>query len=215
VSPEVGPVAPAPLQENLTFVDSVQGGGSAASVSATGLEADGEDRYVFAMVGAGTGVSVDDIDCTIAGSSGIVPMSRVFLSGTQHADPENSLEAFAGFVIDEANLPGDGPYDLTASASGAGIPNKIGIVAGSVINAPSAPTVVIERASSVTEGVGTDGSLVIAGLGSNIATSNASMTGATQVENLMSYGDGIQLGWTMADTGSGRTVSALVIFSPA
>ena len=149
-------------------------------------------------------------------------MTRVGLSGTQGSDPAGSLEAFAAFMIEEANLPGDGPYDLTASASGASSPTKIGIVAGSVANAPNSGVVSFERSPNISGSAMADGSLVLVGLGSSTATSNASMNGATQVENLFSYGDGIQLGSTMADVGlvhvsnnaGGRNVSAMVVFAP-
>ncbi len=223
VSSEVGPVTLPPPSDELSFISSVQGGGASGSATATGLVADGNDRYVIAMVGAGTSDSVNDISCTITGSGGTVSMTRVFFTGTQSTDPASSLEAFAGFTVDEASLPGDGPYDLSANATGANVPDKVGIVAGSVANAPNAPFVVFDRASTITGSASADGSLAIAGLGSNTATSSATMTGATQVENLMSYGDGIQLGWAIADTGpltvtnsaNGRTVSALLMFAPA
>ncbi|KEO88622.1 hypothetical protein EH31_16840 [Erythrobacter longus] len=224
VSADVGPIAAATGPgDDLVLVDSVQGGGSAGSASATGLIASGANRQVFAMVGAGTSDAVSNIGCVITGTSGTVAMTRVFFSGTQSANPASSLEAFAGFVIDEANLPGDGPYDLVASATGANVPDKVGIVASSVANAPISPTIAFERSASITASASADGTLVLAGLGSSTATSGAAMTGATQVENLFSYGDGIQLGWAMADTGpltvtnsvNGRNVSALVLFEPA
>lgn len=224
VSPEVGPITePVSSGNDPTLVDSIQGGGSAGTAAATGLSATGNDRQIFAMVGAGTSDAVNDITCSITGSGGTVAMTRVFFSGTQHADPSASLEAFAGFVIDEASLPGDGPYDLTASATGANVPDKVGLVAGSVANAPTAPIVAFERSTSVTANASADGTLALAGLGSSTATSGASMTGATQVENLLSYGDGIQLGSTMVDTGSltvtssvnGRSLSALLLFEPS
>lgn len=223
VSPEVGPIAPvAGPGDELVFVDSVQGGGSAGTATAIGLSATGGDRQIFAMVGAGTSDAVNDINCTVSGSGGTVSMTRVFFIGTQSTNPASSLEAFAGFVIDEANLPGDGPYDLSASASGTNVPDKVGIVAGSVANAPTAPVVVFERAASVSATVTTDGTLAVAGLGSSIASSGALMSGATQVENQFTYGDGLQIGWTMADTGplsvsnsvGGRAVSALILFEP-
>ena len=223
VSATVGPVAAAPPPSaDLELIDSIQGGSSGNAATATGLVATGANRQVFAMVGAGTSVSVNDIGCSITGTGGTVAMTRVFFLGTQNDDPTASLEAFAGFVIEEASLPGDGPYDLTATASGSSAPTKIGLVAGSVTNAPNAATVVSIRAANVSGSVIEDGTLVLAGLGSHTATSSATMTGATQVENLLSYGDGIQLGWTMANTGTvdvtnnvgGRTVSALVLFRP-
>lgn len=224
VSPELGPIAPSSQPGNdLTLVDSIQGGGSAGSATATGLNANGNDRYVFAMVGAGTSDAVNDITCSITGSTGTAAMTRVFFTGTQSAAPSSSLEAFAGFVIDEAALPGDGPYDISANATGTNVPDKVGVTAASVANASNAPVIVFERSTSVTGLALADGTLVLAGLGSSTATSGASMTGATQVENLLSYGDGIQLGWTLADTGpvtvtndvNGRAVSALVFFGPA
>ena len=224
VSASVGPVtAGPPPSTDIELIDSIQGGGSAGSASATGLTATGDNRQVFAMVGAGTSDAVSDINCSITGSSGNVAMTRVFFSGTQDADPTASLEAFAGFVIEEAALPGEGPYDLTATATGSNVPDKVGIVAGSVANAPNAPTVVSVRTATVSGVASVDGTLVLAGLGTHTGTSSASMTGATQVENLLSYGDGIQLGWALVNTGpvsvtnnvGGRTVSALLLFEPA
>ena len=224
VSAPVGPItAGPPPSTELELIDSVQGGGSAGSASASGLTATGSNRQVFAMVGAGTSDAVNDISCSITGSSGTVAMTRVFFSGTQNSDPAASLEAFAGFIVEEAALPGDGPYDIYATASGSNVPDKVGVVAGSVANAPNTATIVSERSASVLGAAVADGSLALAGLGSSTATSGATMTGATQVENLFSYGDGIQLGWAMVDTGpvsvtnnvGGRTVSALVLFEPA
>ncbi|WP_298336249.1 hypothetical protein [uncultured Erythrobacter sp.] len=223
VSPEIGPVifSPSPTQEPM-LIDSVQGAGSAGSATASNLVATGDHRQIFAMVGAGTSDAVNDISCSIVGTGGTVAMTRVFFVGTQNVDPTTSLEAFAGFIIEETNLPGEGPYELVATAAGANVPDKVGIVAGSLTNAPKVPVIEFERAANVTGAAVADGTLVLAALGSSTATSGASMTGAMQVENLFSYGDGIQLGWTMAESGpltvtnnvTGRSVSALVLFEP-
>ena len=211
--------APAP-----GLVDSVQGGGSAGAASATGLVATGSNRQVFAMVGAGTSDSVSDISCSITGTGGTAAMTRVFFLGTNNETPASALEAFAGFVIEEADLPGDGPYDIDATATGSNVPDKVGIVAGSVQDAPTTAIVTSDRASSgnliISATIAADDTLVLAGLGSATATSGATMTGATQIENLFSYGDGIQLGFVLASAGSlnvtnnvgGRQVSGLVQF---
>ena len=223
VSPDVGPIAPAstPPVDGPVLVDSISAGGSAGSVSASSLSATGSDRYVFAMVGAGTSDAITDISCSITGSSGTVPMSRIFFRGTNSESPENALEAFAGFVIDEANLPGDGPYDLSATAAGANTPDKVGIVASSIKNAPIAPVIVTERSTTVTATPEQDDTFIFAGLGSSTGSSGAAMTGAMQIESL-NYGDGLQLGWikqnaetlTVTNSVSGRSLSALVLFPP-
>lgn len=222
ISQNIGPIQAAEPQGPGAFlVDSVQASGSAGAVSATGLTATGDDRYVFAMVGAGTSDAVNDISCTITGSSGTVAMTRVFFRGTNSETPANAFEAFAGFTIDEASLPGSGPYDLDAVATGANTPDKLGLVAGSIRNAPIAPVIVTERSSSVSATPAQSDTFVFAALGSSTASSSADMTQATQIERL-SYGDGLQLGWvlqadealTVANSVSGRSVSALALFAP-
>lgn len=206
------------------LVDSVQGSGSAGAVSSgSSLTATGSDRHVFAMVGAGTSDAISDISCSITGASGTASMTRVFFSGTNTEDPAAALEAFAGFTIDEAGLAaiGAGPYDLDATATGSNVPDKLGLVAGSIENAPNAPVIVTDRATSVTATPASDNSFVFAGLGSSTGSTGATMTGATQLENL-NYGDGLQLGWaeqdkvelTVTNSVVARSVSALVIFAP-
>ncbi|MEP1422970.1 MAG: hypothetical protein ABJK59_14480 [Erythrobacter sp.] len=223
VSSDVGPIAPnsTPPVDGPVLVSSISASGSAGSVSASGLSATGNDRYVFAMVGAGTGDAVNDISCSITGTGGEVPMSRVFFRGTNSELPANALEAFAGFVIAEEDLPGYGPYDLNATATGANTPDKVGIVAGSVKNASIAPVIVTERSTIVTVTPEQDDIFVFAGLGSSTASNGARMSGATQIENL-SYGDGLQLGWikldgephTVSNSVNGRSLSALLLFAP-
>ncbi|MEM1050694.1 MAG: hypothetical protein AAGI28_01230 [Pseudomonadota bacterium] len=220
VSPGIGPIAPEQSSQP-SLVDSVKAGGSAGSVNASGLIATGNNRYVFAMVGAGTSDAVNDISCSISGTGGTAAMERVFFRGTNAEPPANAFEAFAGFTIEEAALPGDGPYSLNATAIGANTPDKIGVVAGSVQNAPNPPSVITERSASVSATPTQSDTFVFAGLGSSTGTSGASLTGATQIERL-TYGDGLQLGWTVEQATSftvtnevnGRSVSALILFAP-
>lgn len=208
--------APAP-----SFVDSVQGNGGSGSASATGLNATGSNRQVFAMVGAGTSDAVNDISCSITGSGGTTSMTRVFFRGTQNdGDPSTSLEAFAGFVIVEADLRGDGPYSIDATATGANVPDKVGIVAGSVQDAPVAATIVSARTNDVSTNVASADTLALAGLGDSTGSGSSAMTGATRVEQNNYSADGLQLGHVLASSGpltvtnsvDTRNVSALALF---
>ena len=202
-----------------SFVDSTKASGTGASISGGSLVASGPDRYIFAMVGTGTSDNPTAIDLQIVGSSGSANMSQVFFSGTNTSDPSTAFEAFAGFVIGENDLPGDGPYSFSGSITSAITPNIWGLVAGSAQNASNSPTVSFERLDTITATPSGNNALAIVGLGTSTQSSLAGMTGATQEENLL-YGDGLQLGQAVASTSgvtvsntvTGRPLSAIAIF---
>jgi hypothetical protein len=183
-----------------------------------GLTATGSSRYIFAMVGAGTNADVTSIDCTIEGTSAAVSMTRVFFE-----QGPNGFEDYAGFVIPEASLPGDGPYTLEATTSGGATPARMGIVAASIQDAPSAPVVTTANGSPIAATPASDGSLVLAGFGSSDSATGDTLTGATQVEALHYGNDGLQLGWVQQDaselsvstSNGGRIQGALAIFAPS
>lgn len=208
-----------------SVVDSIQGGGTSSPQSGDDtLVATGSNRQVFVSAMSGTDRTWTSTTATITGSGGTVTIPRVDFryNGT------NTLEATSQFLIAEAAISsaGDGPYtvQVTATASD-GAATKLGFVAVSIQDAPNVPTNTIAADNNLSSGTITPtaaDSLVIAAQGSSTASSGATMTGASLLQNNYTFGDGVYVGavqhgateLTVSTNVTGRVVFAMFAFAP-
>ena len=156
------PPPPAPSLSVSTLATGSSSGSQSASTSA--FSAAGENRRVIALMGAGVGDQISAASATITGTGGTVSMPQLFFSGTNNANPANALDVGGAFEIEEADLPGDGPYTVEVTVTSSQTPARILVAALAVKDAPDDPVFVQGALNAKTAAItpSTEQSLVLA-----------------------------------------------------
>lgn len=203
---EGAPPAVAPSMASTALANAGSTGSNTVSSAGFNLPV-GDDLRVIASACTGGEAGTSEISFQITGSSGPVAMTRRALTDSSNsAEPVAALEVTAIADIAEADLPGTGPYTITATCDDPDTTTRMGLSLIVIKDAPSAPSAIAfdDAAGSINILPTTPDSLVVALVGTSAYSSSLDFTSGVDALNRLpgtlvdsnpyNFGDGILIG---------------------